>query len=158
MSADASNLPGPRPSAPSTAGSSQPVAAVAGAIRKAAEATGASFNYLLATAKVESNLNPNLTMKSSSAGGLFQFIEQTWLETLQQAGRALGYGRYADAIGQTPSGRYVVKDPELRGEVMALRKDPTANAVMGGAFTQQNAAALTRRIGRPPSEGELYIA
>ena len=158
MSADASNLPGPRPPAPSTAGSRQPGGTIAGAIRKAAQATGASFDYLLATAKVESNLNPNLTMKSSSASGLFQFIEQTWLSTLRQAGRALGYARYADAIGQTPSGRYVVKDPGLRGEVMALRKDPTANAVMGGAFTQQNATALTQRIGRPPSEGELYIA
>jgi hypothetical protein len=152
MSADASTPP------PSTAGSPHPAAAIAGAIRKAALATGASFDYLLATAKVESNLDPNLTMKTSSASGLFQFIEQTWLGTLRQAGRALGYGRYADAIEQTPAGRYVVRDPETRGEVMALRKDPTANAVMGGAFTQQNAAALTRQIGRPPSEGELYIA
>jgi hypothetical protein len=159
MSADASNSPGLRPPAPSTAaGSRQPAAAITGAIRKAAQATGASFDYLLATAKVESDLNPNLTMKSSSASGLFQFIEQTWLETLQQAGRALGYGRYADAIGQTPSGRYVVKDPELRSEVMALRQDPTANAAMGGAFTQQNAVGLTRRLGRSPSEGELYMA
>ena len=158
MSADASIPPGPRPSAPIAAVPSQPAGAMAGAIRKAAQATGASFDYLLATAKVESNLDPNLTMKTSSASGLFQFIEQTWLSTLRQAGRALGYGRYADAIGQTPLGRYEVKDPRLRSEVMALRKDPTANAVMGGAFTQQNTAALTRQIGHAPSEGELYIA
>jgi hypothetical protein len=29
---------------------------------------------------------------------------------------------------------------------------------MAGAFTQQNAATLTERIGRTPTEGELYVA
>jgi hypothetical protein len=132
-------------------------AAVTGAIRTAAQATGTSFNYLLATAKVESNLNPNLTMRSSTATGLFQFLEQTWLGTLKQAGPAHGYGSYAGAISQTRSGRYEVSDPALRQEIMQLRKDPTANAVMGAAFTQQNAAVMTQRIGRTPSDGELYI-
>ncbi len=132
-------------------------AAVTGAIRTAAQATGASFNYLLATAKVESNLDPGLTMRSSTATGLFQFLEQTWLGVLKQAGPALGYGRYAAAITQTRSGRYEVADPALRQEIMQLRKDPTANAVMGAAFTQQNAALMTQRIGRAPSESELYI-
>lgn len=158
MTADLSNLPGPLPSVQGTAGSRPPAATIAGAIRKAAQATGANFEYLLTTAKVESNLDPAISAKNSSASGLFQFIEQTWLSTLRQAGKALGYGRYAAAIGQTASGRYVVKDPGLRSQVMALRKDPAAAAAMGGAFTQQNAAALTRRIGRAPSEGELYIA
>jgi len=157
MSADASNLSG-SPSAPVSAGTRAAVASVTGAIRQAAQATGTSFDYLLTTAKVESSLNPNSTSRSSSATGLFQFIEQTWLSTLRQAGKALGYGRYADAIGQTGSGRYVVKDAAMRSEVMALRKDPAAAAAMGGAFTQQNAAALSRGIGRKPSEAELYIA
>src|SRR5713226_2291014 len=97
--------------------------AVTSAIRNAASATGTSFGYLLATAKVESDLDPNLTMRSSSATGLFQFIDQTWLGTLKQAGPAFGYGNYADAISLTPSGRYVVEDPTLRGEIMQLRKD-----------------------------------
>jgi len=39
-----------------------------------------------------------------------------------------------------------------------LRKDPAANAVMGGVITQQNAAVLATRIGRKPTEGELYVA
>jgi Transglycosylase SLT domain len=131
---------------------------VTGAIRKAAQATGTSFQYLLATAKVESDLNPNLTARTSTATGLFQFIEQTWLSTLKQAGPAFGYGNYADAISRTPSGRYVVEDPGLRAEIMQLRKDPTANALMGGVFTQQNTAVLATRLGRAPSESELYIA
>jgi len=130
---------------------------VTGAIRKAAQATGTSFEYLLATAKVESDLDPNLTMRSSSAAGLFQFIEQTWLATLKQAGPAFGYGAYADAISRNASGRYTVDDPAMRGAIMQLRKDPTANALMGGVFTQRNAAVLSARLGRSPSESELYI-
>ena len=132
--------------------------AVTGAIQKAAKATGASFDYLLATAKVESDLNPDLAMRSSSATGLFQFIEQTWLEVMKQAGNALGFGRYADAITETTSGRYEVADPAMRAEIMKLRKDPAANAAMGGMFTQQNATTSAQRLGRKPTDGELYVA
>jgi hypothetical protein len=132
--------------------------AVAGAIQQASQATGTSFNYLLATAKVESGLNPAAGASTSSARGLFQFIETTWLATLKQAGPALGYARYADAITQNAAGQYEVRDPSQRREILSLRSDPTANAVMAGAFTKFNASALSDRLGRSPSEGELYIA
>ena len=131
---------------------------VAGAIRQAAHATGTSFHYLLATAQVESGLNPQAGASTTSARGLFQFIEQTWLATMKDAGPALGYSRYANAITKTSSGRYVVSDPAMRTEILKLRNDPTVNAVMAGAFTQSNAAALTSRLGRAPSESELYLA
>jgi hypothetical protein len=137
----------------STAGS-----AVAGAIRQAAQATGTSFQYLLATAQVESGLNPQAGAPTSSARGLFQFVEQTWLGTIKKSGAALGYGQYAAAITQTPSGHYEVRDTAMRNAILRLRNDPTANAVMAGAFTQANAALLSERLGRSPSEGELYIA
>jgi len=137
---------------------SSPAAGVTGAIRQAAQATGTSFNYLLATAQVESGLNPQAGAATSSARGLFQFIDQTWLATMKQTGAALGYGRYAAAITQPAPGRYEVTDPVMRSEILKLRNDPTANAVMAGAFTRGNAAALSDRLGRPPSEAELYIA
>jgi hypothetical protein len=131
---------------------------VTGAIRQASAATGTSFNYLLATARVESGLNPQAGASTSSARGLFQFIEQTWLGTMKQSGAELGYGRYAAAITGTASGHYQVADPEMRKEILALRNDPTANAVMAGAFTRANADILSKKLGRAPSEGELYIA
>jgi hypothetical protein len=139
-------------------GLSASMANVAGAIRRAAQATGASFDYLLATAKVESNLNPNVKAASSSATGLFQFIEQTWLATLKRAGPALGYGNVADAIVQTPAGGYAVADPAMRNAVLNLRRDPATNAAMAGAFTQHNSAELRERLGRAATGGELYIA
>jgi hypothetical protein len=137
----------------STAGS-----AVIGAIRQAAQATGTSFQYLLATAQVESGLNPQAGAATSSARGLFQFIEQTWLATLKQSGASLGYGQYADAITRNGAGKYVVQDPVMRSAILKLRNDPAANAAMAGAFTKENAALLSQKLGRAPSEGELYIA
>jgi len=131
---------------------------VTGAIRKASQLTGTNFQYLLATAKVESNLNPGAKAPTSSAGGLFQFIDQTWLGTLKESGEALGYGRYANAISRNEAGKFVVENPAMRREIMALRQDPTANAVMAGAFTKSNAAYLKERLGRDATEGELYIA
>jgi len=41
---------------------------------------------------------------------------------------------------------------------MNLRSDPAANALMAGAFTRSNGDRLAERLGRAPSEGELYIA
>ena len=154
-------LPKPSPAVrqPATQqGVSPPASGIAGAIQSAAQSTGASFEYLLATAKVESNFNPGLKARTSSATGLFQFIEQTWLGMMKNAGKALGFGNYADAISRNTNGRYQVADPQLRNEILALRKDPAANAAMAGAFTQRNAAALKQRIGRTPTDGELYMA
>ncbi len=131
---------------------------VTGAIRQAARMTGADFKYLLATAQVESNLNPNAQAATSSARGLFQFTEQTWLTTLKEQGGPLGYGPYANAITRQPSGDYAVSDPSMTQAVMNLRSDPNANALMAGAYTKLNAGKLADRLGRVPTEGELYVA
>jgi hypothetical protein len=133
-------------------------ASIAGAIRNAAHATGASFEYLLTAARMESNLNPAAQATTSSASGLYQFIDQTWLATLKSAGPALGYGQYADAISVGADGHYEVADANMRTAIMRLRTDPAVSATMAGAFTQTNAAQLSSALGRQPSEAELYVA
>lgn len=131
---------------------------VAGSIKQASGQTGASFEYLLATAKLESNLDPAATASTSSAKGLFQFIDQTWLGTLKEAGAQHGYERYAQAISRSPSGGYSVDNPQLRNEIMQLRDDPDASAAMAGVLSQSNSFKLTGQIGRRPSDSELYMA
>jgi hypothetical protein len=131
---------------------------VAGAIKQAAGATGTSFEYLLATAKMESNFNPAAQATTSSAKGLFQFIDQTWLGTVKEAGAQFGYGNYADAIGKTASGSYFVSDPAARQAIMNLRDDPVVSSAMAGALTQSNSFNLTGQIGRRPTDAELYMA
>ena len=151
MSVDTSN-----PTA--TAGADPARTRVAGAIKQAANSTGASFQYLLATAKMESDFNPSAGASTSSAHGRFQFIEQTWLGTVKEAGGQLGYGQYSDAISKTSSGSYTVSDPTARKEIMKLRDDPVAASAMAGVLTQSNSFQLTGQIGRRPTDGELYMA
>jgi hypothetical protein len=128
------------------------------AIKSAARSTGISFEYLLTTARIESNLDPAAKAASSTAKGLYQFIEQTWLATIKQAGPALGLGAYADSITRTADGRYVVADRATRNAIMRLRDDPTASSMMAAALTRANAEQLAAAIGRAPSDSELYIA
>jgi hypothetical protein len=131
---------------------------VAGAIKQAASSTGVSFEYMLATAKMESDFNPTAGASTSSAHGLYQFIEQTWLGTVKEAGGQLGYGQYADAIGKTSSGDYVVKDSDMHRSIMKLRDDPVASSAMAAVLTQSNSFQLTGKIGRRPTDAELYMA
>ena len=151
MSVDTSN-------ATATAGVDPSRVRIAGAIKQAANTTGTSFEYLLATAKMESNFNPTASASTSSARGLYQFIDQTWLGTVKEAGAQLGYGKYADAITRSPSGSYSVSDPAARTAIMKLRDDPAAASSMAAVLTQSNSFKLTGKIGRRPTDGELYMA
>lgn len=127
------------------------------AIQRAARATGADFSLLLETARRESALNPNARANASSATGLFQFIESTWLDMVRRHGYAHGLGAYAQQI-ELRGGRAFVADPQARAEILALRTDPEAAARMAGELAQENAAVLQSRLGRPPRAGELYAA
>jgi hypothetical protein len=131
---------------------------IAGAIRQAASTTGASFEYLLTTAQIESHLNPGAQATTSSAGGLYQFIDQTWLATVKNTGAAFGLGQYSQAIVQAPDGHFEVPNTSARSAIMKLRSDPNVSAVMAGAFARNNAAQLASSLGRQPSEAELYVA
>ena len=135
----------------------QPASPVVSAIRDGAAKTGAGFDYLLKTAQRESSLEPDAKAKTSSATGLFQFIEQTWLSMVKQEGPKQGLSSYADAISET-GGRLTVADPAAREKILELRKDPQVAAVMAGALTQKNAEQLAGALGRQPHAGELYMA
>lgn len=127
-------------------------------IAQAAEETGVSFDYLVKTAKRESGMNPEAKAPNSSATGLFQFIEQTWLGLVKRQGANMGLEDAASQISQDRSGRYVVSDPSARQQILALRKDPSLSSKMAGVFTAENRDSLKNALGRDPSGGELYIA
>lgn len=131
---------------------------VEAAIQRASQATGVDFSFLMRTASRESGYNPSAKAPTSSAAGLFQFVEQTWLSTLKQHGSKYGYARYADLITRGSDGRYRVNGEEARKAVMNLRFDPHAASLMAGELTSDHAAYLAGRIGRQPTAGELYAA
>ncbi len=142
-------------SAPAETGTERPLKdALAGAARE----TGVSFEYLMKTAQRESNFDPSAKASSSSATGLFQFLDQTWLATLKTEGPKLGLQAASDQIVQNSSGKFSVPDAGIRKQILDLRNDPSVSAKVAGAFTAQNRSQLANALGRNPSEGELYIA
>jgi hypothetical protein len=146
--------PQSRPATAAEAG----VGRVMSAIQAAAQKTGTGFDYLLRTAQRESSLQPTAQAPTSSARGLYQFIDSTWLTMMREEGRNLGLTRYAEQIGRGENGRPTVADPAARREILALRDDPAVSALMAGAFTNRNAQELRSATGRNPTEGELYMA
>lgn len=146
--------PQSRPATAAEAG----VSRVMAAIQAAAQKTGTGFDYLLRTARRESSLQPTAQAPTSSARGLYQFIDSTWLTMVREEGRNLGLARFAEQIGRDASGRPTVADPATRQQILALRDDPAVSALMAGAFTNRNAAELRSATGRDPTEGELYMA
>jgi hypothetical protein len=87
---------------------------------------------------VESGGNPNATNPSSSASGLGQFIDSTWLSTLKQARPDLAQGK-SDA------------------DLLALKTDPQLSREMTEAYANQNQAILSK-AGVPVTPGTTYLA
>jgi hypothetical protein len=87
---------------------------------------------------VESGGNPNATNPNSSASGLGQFIDSTWLATIRQARPDLAQGK-SDA------------------ELLALKTDPQLSREMTQAYADQNQAFLTKN-GLPVTPGTTYLA
>jgi hypothetical protein len=131
---------------------------VVAALQKASAATGVDFNYLLGTAIRESGLKPTAKSGQSSAVGLFQFVEQTWLSVIKDYGSKYGLGSYANAITKTDDGRYRVGNAEDRSAILRLRNDPQISALMAGEYTKMTQSQMEDRLGRKVSQGELYAA
>lgn len=115
---------------------------VVASIRAGAAASGADFGYLLKTAQRESSLDPHAKAGTSSATGLFQFTDTTWMKTL---------GRYGAKHGVHTAGMG-------RNDILALRNDAGLSAKMAGELANENADILEKKLGRPATQGELYLA
>lgn len=110
-------------------------------IRRASRAAGVDFGYLMAQAARESGFRPDAKARTSSATGLFQFVEATWLDLVKRHGGA--HGIVADA-----------SDAEL----LALREDPALSAAMAAEYARENKARLETALGREAGRAELALA
>jgi hypothetical protein len=131
---------------------------VLAALRTASSKTGLDFDYLLHTAMRESSLDVQAKSKTSSAAGLFQFVEQTWLGLVKQYGQRYGLGSYANSIQQGTDGHYSVASAETKSAILALRQDPEMSALMAGEGAKQTKQSLECALGRQVCGGELYAA
>ena len=98
-----------------------------------AKTTGVDANLLKTFAAIESSFNPNAGAGTSTAKGLFQFINSTWATMLD---------KYGKKYGLSPSTSVY---------------DPRANALMGAEFLKENQKGL-KSINRGNSPVELYLA
>lgn len=81
----------------------------------------------------------------STAKGVLQFTEKTWVSLLRENGGAL-----ATRIGVDPN----LSDAQL----LELRNDPRVSTLMGAAYAEKNIKTLKQSLGRELTDGELYMA
>ena len=115
---------------------------VTNAIQKASQTTGVDFTYLMQQAAAESNFTPDAKAKTSSATGLYQFIEKTWLSMME---------RYGDQYG-------VDTQSMSKKEILNLRKDPNIASFMAAEFASENRKFLDHHWGGDVGATELYFA
>ena len=130
---------------------------VISAVHQAAKKTGVDFAFLMDKAKTESSFNPDAKARKSSATGLFQFIEQTWLSMIKNHGAKYGLKDYADKI-EIRDGKAVVADAAAKNEILNLRRNPEISALMAGEFSAENKEYLENCTTCDIGSTELYLA
>lgn len=138
-------------------GGEESLVSVTKAIRQAARQSGLDFDLMLGVAQRESSLRPDARAATSSASGLFQFIDQTWLGAIKEHGAAIGLGEHASAITRTGDG-FTVADPARREEILNLRFQPAIAAKVAGRTLAAAKDRLTAALGREASGSEVYMA
>jgi hypothetical protein len=88
--------------------------------------------------RVESDGDPNAKNKRSSATGLGQFLDETWLDMIRAHRPDLAKGR-------------------SQAEILELRRDAKIAREVTARFTERNAEMLRKR-GLPVTPGTLYLA
>ena len=127
-------------------------------IIKAAQEVQTDPVLLMAVADKESSFITAVQAKTSSATGLFQFIERTWLGVVRDFGAQHGLEAEAALIGQDGNGKPVITSASERNRVLELRRDPYLSAVMAGEMLKRDAAKIAETIGRELTLGEVYLA
>ena len=127
-------------------------------IRQASLSTGIDFSYLMAQANRESSFDPAAQAKTSSAAGLYQFVEQTWLGVVKNHGAEYGQPDLAGKITRRSDGHFTVADAATRKEILDLRRDPAFAAAMAAEHAADNEAKLQEKLGREITGTDLYMA
>jgi arginine repressor len=109
-----------------------PDANIKDTIISAAKRVGVDSGIMLAMAKQESGFNPNAKAKTSTAKGLYQFLNATWDDMVKKYGKTY---------------------PELKNGQM----DPVASSLAGALFIKENGAILSK-AGIPVDGTSIYAA
>ena len=124
---------------------------------RAARKTDTDPTLLMSIADKESAFAPTVKASTSSATGLFQFIDSTWLRVVRDFGAQHGLEKEAAAIDSS-DGPPSIADPAARRRILGLRNDPYLSAILAAEMLKHDAARISARIGRELSDGETYLA
>ena len=128
---------------------------IADAIQQAASKTGVDFSYLLQQAQVESSFKADAKSSSSSATGLYQFIDSTWISMVNKYGDKYGLSDYADKISDNGK----VADKQTKKDILNLRNNPEICSLMAGEFAAENKSYLENCVKNGDiGSTELYMA
>lgn len=103
----------------------------------AAEASGVAATWLAEIANAESGFNPAAKNPNSSATGLYQFTDATWISALRKSEKVL-----KERYGVTQDFSKFTKE-----QMLAMRADPVLQSVVMGEFTFNNITALEEKLG-----------
>ncbi len=125
-------------------------------IVRASKVVGADPTLLMAVADKESSFSTAVKAQTSSATGLYQFIEQTWLGVIYEFGAKHGLATDAKLIGR--SGRqFVVSDSAQRQRILDMRREPYISALLAAEMLKRDTLRLERALGRHLTGGEIYL-
>ncbi|MCE4222222.1 transglycosylase SLT domain-containing protein [Methylobacterium sp. C25] len=127
-------------------------------IVKAAQAVETDPVLLMAIADKESSFITAVQAKTSSATGLYQFIERTWLGVIRDFGAKYGLAQEAALVTNDANDKPVIVNQADRNRVLELRRDPYLSALMAGEMLKRDSARIAQTIGRDLSLGEIYLA
>jgi hypothetical protein len=127
------------------------------AIRSAADRVGVDPGYLFGVAALESSFRPAARARGTTAAGLYQFTEETWLRVVKVFGPRYGLGAFAAEIAVDDDNVAMPKTAR-RALLMQLRDDPETSALMAAELALDNQMRLERRLGRAVSPAEVYLA
>ena len=126
-------------------------------IVRAAHDTDTDPALLMSIADKESSFAPTVKASTSSATGLVQFIDTTWLRVVRDFGVDHGLAREAAQI-EGPDDRPYIADPATRQRILGLRNDPYLSAILAAEMLKHDGARIAGRIGRDLTDGETYLA
>ncbi|MFN3889698.1 MAG: transglycosylase SLT domain-containing protein [Beijerinckiaceae bacterium] len=122
----------------------------------AAYLAGVDPRLLMAIADKESSFMVGARAPTSSATGLFQFIDGTWLRAIRDYGPSFGLHREASLIAMGDGGPFIADERE-RARVLSLRNDPFLSTLLAAAMLRAEQEKLAERLGRPISDAEVYL-
>jgi Transglycosylase SLT domain len=131
---------------------------VLSSIRQASADTSVDFGFLMAQAAQESGFNSDAKSATSSATGLFQFVDSTWLDMVKRFGAKYGVGQLAQQITEDANGKPSVRDPALRRQILDLRRDPALSAALAGEYAKLNQDTIEHALGHKLQRADLYMA